>query len=104
MSSPHRSDNVVKTRVRSKFQITIPEDIRKTYVLAEGQYLNVRVTPEGILLSATKEIDPGQAWFWTPRWQAMEREANTDFQEDRVVKAKSADDLFRTLKRKESKR
>src|SRR5688500_4712450 len=25
------------------------------------------------------EIDPEQAWFWTPEWQAKEREADEDF-------------------------
>ncbi len=104
MPSPNVTSRIVKTRVRSKFQITIPEHIRQAYALAEGQYLNVRVTPEGILLSATKEIDSQQTWFWTPRWQAMEREANADFQEGRVITANSAAALFRTLKRKESKR
>lgn len=103
MLSPKVPSHVTKTRVRSKFQITIPEDVRKAYALSEGEYLDVRVTPEGILLSAPHEINPDQMWFWTPRWQAMEREANADFQDGRVVTAKSADDLFRALKRKSSR-
>jgi hypothetical protein len=30
-------------------------------------------------------IDPDQAWFWTPEWQAMEREADADIAAGRGV-------------------
>jgi len=28
---------------------------------------------------AEGRIDPDQAWFWTPEWQAGEREADTEY-------------------------
>jgi hypothetical protein len=28
---------------------------------------------------ALREIDPEQAWFWTPEWQEGEREADAEF-------------------------
>ncbi len=31
-----------------------------------------------------KDIDPDQAWFWTERWQQMEREADEDIAAGRV--------------------
>jgi hypothetical protein len=30
-------------------------------------------------------IDPDQAWFWTPEWQAKEREADADIAAGRGV-------------------
>ena len=27
----------------------------------------------------TVEIDPSQAWFWTKRWQRMERQADENY-------------------------
>jgi antitoxin PrlF len=27
-------------------------------------------------LAQSEETDPDQAWFWTPQWQAKEREAD----------------------------
>jgi len=41
--------------------------------------------------------DPAQAWFWTPEWQAGEREAETDIQEGRITRFGSMDDLLGTL-------
>ncbi len=39
--------------------------------------------------SLAQLVPPGripndQAWFWTPEWQAMEREAEVDIAEDRI--------------------
>lgn len=50
-------------------------------------------------------VNPDQAWFWTERWQKMEREAQEDIDSGRVVAYDSADamlaDLARTRKRKQ---
>lgn len=40
------------------------------------------------------EIDPDQAWFWTPEWQAGEREADDDLHEGRFRVVDSVDELF----------
>ncbi len=37
------------------------------------------MTSEGILLRPKKVIDATQAWFWTPEWQAGEREADQEY-------------------------
>jgi antitoxin PrlF len=31
-------------------------------------------------------VDPSQAWFWTPEWQAGEREADKDIATGRTVR------------------
>ncbi len=38
---------------------------------------------DGILLKPRKVIDATQAWFWEPRWQEMEREADEDLRAGR---------------------
>ena len=38
-------------------------------------------------------IDPTQAWFWTPEWQAKEREADEDIAAGRVTRFES-DEAF----------
>ena len=60
----------------------------------EGEFLNVRVTDEGILLARPDERDPDQWWFWTPEWQAKEREADEDYAAGRFTRYES-DDEFR---------
>jgi len=64
--------------LRSRGQLTLPEKIRKAARLEEGDLLEAELTDEGILLRPKKVIDPDQAWFWTPEWQAKEREADAD--------------------------
>ncbi len=87
-----------KARIRRKFQVTIPEEVRRTYPLVEGQFVTVAATPEGILITPVLEMDAEQAWFWSPEWAALERQANADFLAGRVTEASSADDAIARLK------
>jgi len=64
--------------VRAKGQITVPREIREAAHLQEGDPIEFAITPDGILLRPKKMIDATQAWFWTPEWQAGEREADAD--------------------------
>jgi antitoxin PrlF len=67
-----------RTTLRAKGQLTLPEEIRAAAHLEEGDLLEAEITAEGILLRPQKVIDATQAWFWTPEWQAGEREADAD--------------------------
>jgi AbrB family looped-hinge helix DNA binding protein len=71
-------------RVRQKSQITLPQSIRKTLGIEEGDYLDVRVKDGEIILKVKKLIDKDQAWFWTERWQQGEREADEDIKKGRI--------------------
>lgn len=93
-----------KARIRRKFQVTIPEEIRKSYPLAEGQTVSVEATPQGILITAVAEIDPEQAWFWSPRWRALEAKADLDFEAGRTTGSDSAEAALRALKKKPARR
>lgn len=85
------------SRVRAKGQITIPREIRERAHLEEGDPVEIEMVPEGILLKPRKVIDSTQAWFWTPDWQAGEREASADIAEGRVEVFESEDDLLGSL-------
>jgi antitoxin PrlF len=65
----------MRTTIRDKGQITIPARVRKEARLEVGDPVEFEVVEEGILLKPHKVIDSTQAWFWTPSWQAGEREA-----------------------------
>jgi bifunctional DNA-binding transcriptional regulator/antitoxin component of YhaV-PrlF toxin-antitoxin module len=69
---------MTRTTLRAKGQITLPEDIRVGAKLEEGDLFEAEITHEGILLRTQKVIDANQAWFWTPEWQAGEREADAN--------------------------
>lgn len=84
-------------KMRSRGQLTIPEEIRKAAHLDEGDPVAFELTEEGILLRPQKVIDSTQAWFWSPRWQAMEREAEEDIRSGRTEVFNSTDDFLLTL-------
>jgi len=70
-------------RIRAKRQITLPSELADELHLEEGDLLMFEATREGILIRPQKYIDATQAWFWTPKWQAMERQADEDLRAGR---------------------
>ena len=68
-----------KPTVTKRRQVTLPRALLEAAGLREGAALDVRLTDEGILIERAPEHDPDQAWFWTPEWQAKEREADEDY-------------------------
>jgi len=64
------------TRISPKHQITIPKDAFEKLDLEIGDFLEVDVIDEGLLLIPKKLISKDQAWFWTKEWQKKEKEAD----------------------------
>jgi antitoxin PrlF len=83
--------------IRRKGQFTLPFEIRKAAHLEEGDPVEVEMVPDGILLRPRKVIDATQAWFWEPRWQAMEREADEDIRTGRSEVFESGDEFLAAL-------
>jgi len=85
-------------RVRGKGQLTIPPEIRAAAHLEEGDPVEFEVVEDGILLRPKKVIDASQAWFWTPEWQAKEREADEDIAAGRGERFESDEEFLAALK------
>jgi antitoxin PrlF len=83
--------------MRDRGQITIPAGIRAAARLEEGDPVDVELTPDGILLRPQKLIDATQAWFWTPSWQAREREADDDLAAGRFQRFQSDEEFLEAL-------
>jgi len=89
------------TRVSPKHQITIPKEAFKKLHLEVGDFLEVEMTEEGLLLVPKKLIPKDQAWFWTKEWQAKEKEADEAIAKGEVSGPfKTADELIRHLRRR----
>jgi len=87
-----------KTRVRPKGQITLPGEIRELLDLKEGDDLAFSVNEQGqVVVNRLDVIPPDQAWFWTERWQKMEREVEADIAAGRIKSFDSVDDLIAYL-------
>jgi antitoxin PrlF len=70
------ADAMSRTTLRAKGQLTLPDDVRKAAKLEEGDLIEAVVSESGeVILRPLATIDRSQVWFWTPEWQAGEREA-----------------------------
>ncbi|HEV8385553.1 MAG TPA: AbrB/MazE/SpoVT family DNA-binding domain-containing protein [Candidatus Acidoferrales bacterium] len=94
---PARS--TARIRVGAKRQVTLPREITRKLRLNEGDDLEVRIQDDRIELVPLALIPRDQLWFWTPEWQAMEREADEDKAAGRVKRFKSAKALIASLKK-----
>jgi AbrB family looped-hinge helix DNA binding protein len=85
--------------MRERGQLTIPAEIRQAIELKAGDILEFEIVDGRIVISPKLVIEPEQAWFWTKRWQKMEREADEDVTAGRVREFDSVDDLIADLDR-----
>jgi len=90
-------ETVTLTKVTRNGQVTLPARVRRALHVEEGDYIEVRVTENSIVLTPKKLVDKSQAYFWSPAWQAAEREASADIAAGRVQEAKNADELIAKL-------
>lgn len=85
------------TRLRAKGQITIPEDVRRAVHLEEGDYLEMTVQDDVVVLRPRTVVPKAQAWFWQREWQAGEREASDDIHSGRTTPFDSEEALLESL-------
>lgn len=90
-------------QVRKKFQITIPQTARRDLHLGEGDLLAVEVRDQELVLRPQKLVDRDQAWFWSPEWQAAEREADEDLRQGRYDEFETMADMIADLERQMAK-
>lgn len=86
-------------KLTSAGQVTLPKEIRKKTNMQPGDFVEVDLDSEGhIVLTPKKLVDASQAYFWTPEWQAAEREAEEDIKSGRVKRFKSGAEAVEYLK------
>ena len=88
---------VTLTKVTRNGQVTLPAPIRRALRVEEGDYVEVRVTEDSIVLTPKKHVDKSQTYFWSSAWQTAEREASEDIAAGRVREARNVDDLIAKL-------
>jgi antitoxin MazE len=72
-------------KVKKHSQITIPNEIRKKFNIAEGDYLEIEDHNSELVLKPVKMVHPDEAYFHTKEWQTGEREADRDIVEGDVA-------------------
>jgi AbrB family looped-hinge helix DNA binding protein len=70
---------ILTAQVKPKGQITLPPEIRRALGVSEGDTLSFNLRADGtVVLESVKVVPADQAYFWSDRWQKMEREAEAD--------------------------
>ncbi len=86
-------------KVQRNFQVTLPASVRKKIPVRVGDLVRVQATDEGILLCPVETVDRAQAWFWSKRWQAEERNVEKDIRAKRLKVSKSIEAFLKDLEK-----
>ncbi len=78
-------------------QITIPAAIRRKLNMDVGDYVEIEVVDQRLMLSPKHLVDKSQAYFWSEAWQSQEREAEADIHAGRIKEFDSLEALFADL-------
>ncbi|MBM4307251.1 MAG: AbrB/MazE/SpoVT family DNA-binding domain-containing protein [Deltaproteobacteria bacterium] len=78
-------------KVREKYQVTIPEDVRDKIPLKVGERVEVDVREGEIVIRPVLEVPRDQAWFWSKEWQEQTAQSIQDIEKGKMK-------VFKTVK------
>lgn len=99
------SNSKVKTRItkiviRNRNQITIPREYAEYVGISEGEELMYDITDDGaLILRPVITVPKNQAWFWTEKWQAEEREVDEEIRTGQISAPQNLEDFIDDLKK-----
>jgi len=76
-------------KVREKYQVTIPEEVRGKIPLKVGERVEVTARGTEIVLRPVVEIPRDQAWFWSKEWQDQVNQSVKDLAKGKMKVFKS---------------
>ncbi len=90
-------------KISSKRQVAIPKTVMDALKLEPGDEIEFQVRGKSAILIPMKtiKVPRDQAWFWTPEWQAKEKEADQDLATGRYRDFKKLKDLLKDLHRED---
>ena len=76
-------------KVREKYQVTIPEEVRGKIPLKVGERVEVTARGTEIVIRPIVEIPRDQAWFWSKEWQEQVAQSIKDLERGEMEVFKS---------------
>ena len=76
-------------KVREKYQVTIPEEVRGKIPLKVGERVEVTARGTEIVIRPIVEIPRDQAWFWSKEWQEQVAQSIKDLERGKMKVFKS---------------
>lgn len=85
-------------KVKSKYQIVIPEDVRKKLKVEIGDTLEIEEKDGVLVVRPVMVIEKSQAYFWTDEWQSSEKEAEEAKKKGKFRDFKKAEEAVKWLR------
>lgn len=87
--------------LQARGTLALPAELRKRHHLDDpGAQVRIVERDDGVIeLHPLVSVPADQRWFWSERWQRMEREADEDIVAGRVRAYEDLDDLLTALDR-----
>jgi AbrB family looped-hinge helix DNA binding protein len=82
---------------KQKSQVTIPKALVEELGLKVGDKLDIDIEDGKLVITPVVIIPKSQEWFYTPEWQAKEKEVNKQLEECRLNVADSKEEIYRDL-------
>ncbi len=76
-------------KVREKYQVTIPENVRGKIPLKVGERVEVIAREGEIVIRPVVEVPREQAWFWNKEWQEQIAQSMKDIKKGKAKVFKS---------------
>ena len=76
-------------KVREKYQVTIPEDVRSKIPLKVGERVEVNAREGEIVIRPVVEVPRNQSWFRSQEWQEQIAQSMKDIEKGKVKVFKS---------------
>ena len=84
--------------MRRKNQVTLPREVAEALHIGEGDEVEFTIEDDGrVVLRGLTTVPADQAWFWSPSWQAGEREASEQIAAGRTEEFEDAEAMFDAL-------
>ena len=71
-------------KISPQGQIRLPKQNMTTLGIDTGDYVEVEVEENNIILKPRKLIDPSQGWYWTREWQETEAQVDEELEQDQL--------------------
>lgn len=87
--------------VQRRGTLTLPAELRQRLGIERGMQVELTERPDGVIeLRPVISVPADQAWFWSERWQRMEREVDTHVERGEVRRSDGIDELFADVDRR----
>jgi len=85
-------------KVKSKYQIVIPDEVRKKLHVEIGDTLEIEEKDGVLVARPVMVIDKSQSYFWTEDWQKGEKEAEEAKRKGKFKEFEKADETIKWLR------